>query len=718
MGEITRVAESDRGRDTLPAAAANVLTAATAAWLVAIPSALVSIAAVVLLGPPLATILFPESSAFTFWPNTYLAPEPTEQARYVVALAMPIVLSLATAALVRAQPALGPRLLSVAVWATQLLAAGVLVICMVQQYQPHYSRRYLSPATLIVSAVIAVAIAVLARRPDVRRWIAPALRDTARNRRIAIGVAVAITALSVLPGVNSDFTILSADTVVSFHVAFPLDEAFAVVNGLTPLADFTAQYSNLWPYVGALVLVVGGKGLLAFTIAMAAITAAAMLAIFDVLRRVTRSPLAALALFLPFLATSFFLTHGTLTTRFSYVTYLGVFPLRYAGPFILAWLTARHLDRGRETAVWPLFAVGGLVLINNVDFGVAAFGATMAALVWTSVASRRRSALRLAAAVVGGATVAIGLVAALTLVRAGSFPHLSQLLEHARVFTAGGFNLIPLPGVLGLPLIIFGTYAAAIATATVRALDDHDDPVLTGMLAWSGVFGLGSATYYLARSHPEVVPMTFSAWALALVLLTVVVVRRLAAKPSARPSIAALLVLAGFGVTVCSLPQTPLPWNEVRRLAASGLVEGESFLPPTEADVRRFLAAVPGGSGRFVVRPGAAIALLSTTGHRIADDLGVVNVSPYTGIESINTVEQLERVIDALRGAGGTTLLLPAGAREGFAETLERRGFQILTQTGPRPWRTVDTPDGRERLVTVAGYVKWIDGEGVPASQP
>ena len=50
-----------------------------------------------------------------------------------------------------------------------------------------------------------------------------------------------------------------------------------------------------------------GKTLLVFTLAPLRVSGLALLAVFGVLRRVTRSSLAALLLYLPFLATSLFL---------------------------------------------------------------------------------------------------------------------------------------------------------------------------------------------------------------------------------------------------------------------------------------------------------------------------------------------------------------------------------------------------------------------------
>ena len=91
------MSEGDRTlgvRATTPAAT-SVRTAcapADLAWLLAAPCALVVLAAIVLLGPPLGDLLFPPTS-IAFWPTAYVTlairPEPAEQARFLLALAGP-----------------------------------------------------------------------------------------------------------------------------------------------------------------------------------------------------------------------------------------------------------------------------------------------------------------------------------------------------------------------------------------------------------------------------------------------------------------------------------------------------------------------------------------------------------------------------------------------------------------------------------------------------
>jgi peptidoglycan/LPS O-acetylase OafA/YrhL len=158
----------------------------------------------------------------------------------------------------------------------------------------------------------------------------------------------------------------------------------------------------------------------------------------------------------------------------------------------------------------------------------------------------------------------------------------------------------------------------------VRALDRDPDRPLTGALAFVAVFGLASGAYYAGRSHPEVLVTSFAAWAFALALLTLVVMRGLAARPRRWREPASLACLLAFFVTACSLAQTPAPWSQVDRLrhttrATLGAPEWQTFIAAH-------------------TRPGERVAILQPLGHRIGANLGVQDVTPYTGILSMPTV--------------------------------------------------------------------------------
>jgi hypothetical protein len=714
------------------------LTPAQAAWIGALPCTAVVALAVAALARPLGALLFPpQHVAFLSTTQPVVRPEPTEHARYLIALAAPLLLAWAIAARSRWQQLVPADVAVRGVQVTQAMLLVVVLACLVRQYELRFgfpytegevggviTLRYFTPPTLAAAAAFATAVLLTAWRVDVR-GIARALgRETRALRVVVLLAAIAITVIWLLPSVYTDRSIGAAQNDVFYHVGFTLDETFAVLNGRTPLVDFTAQYASLWPYVGALTLLALGKTLLAFTATMVALSALSLVAIYLVLRRVARSSVAALLLYLPFLATSVFLLGGSSQNRSSVGNYFANFPLRYAGPYLLAWLTARQLERRGHAGQLLLLTVAGLVLLNNADFGLPALAGTIAALVWTLPVPRRPPLARLAASAASGLAIALALVSLLTLVRAGSLPQFSRLVAFSRLYTLGGYAMMPIPGVLGVHLLIYLTYVAAIAVATVEATRQAPNRALAGMLVWSGVFGLGSAGYYVGRSHPVALTMTFSAWALALVLLTAVALRGLVRERTPRPTLAAFAVLFGFGVAACSLAQVPLPWSQLQRLNAP-FVPTETvpfaspLVPPQAAATRDFVRSLADGRSHFVVRRGAPVAILLTTGHRIADAYGVVNVSPYTGTESLHTVEAVDTVVAALRRAGGNTIILPRRLEPSILQRLQQVGFRVVTDHGLgvvnfagrtsrdillTPWKGDDAILGNPGSLT-----KWVD---------
>jgi len=224
------------------------------------------------------------------------------------------------------------------------------------------------------------------------------------------------------------------------------------------------------------------------------------------------------------------------------------------------------------------------------------------------------------------------------------------------------------------------------------------------------VFGLGSAGYYVGRSAYETLPMTFSAWIFALALLAIVATRQLGCSPKRLPGVPQLAVIFGVAVAACTLGQTPLPWNQVKRLHQPSVRGAPRDSTPFAASAlqgpRRFISATADGPRRFVVERGMPIALFLTMGHRFADAYGIRDVVPYTGLESIQTPRQFDVALDALRDAGGNTVVIPSEAIPEMLAALARRGFEVVTPTGLRAWRKTDPP---EVALTESGFTKWVD---------
>lgn len=94
-----------------------------------------------------------------------------------------------------------------------------------------------------------------------------------------------------------------------------------------------------------------------------------LLAVFGIFVVLTEDPLAALALYVPFLATTLLTPVYIGDERINLATLFGVVPIRVLGPFVLGWLCARQLRKGTDTARVALFAGAGLVAVNNTEYG-------------------------------------------------------------------------------------------------------------------------------------------------------------------------------------------------------------------------------------------------------------------------------------------------------------------------------------------------------------
>jgi len=614
------------------------LAPAELAWIAVAPCTALAVAAIVLLGPPLGHLLFaPGSDALwpAGWWGTTGHAEPTKHARYLVAVLAPIVLAAVVLVGSRRGAALPPRIVRALTLTSQAAVVACVVALLLHQNVRYNVGQPAPPVFGLVSAVVAAALVltgILAlRRHTVAARVAELVRETPARRAGALAIAVVLTAIWLLKVLMTDD--LTGD-LAGLNLPFTMNDASAVLNGRTPLVDYHAIYAKLLPYPTALVFAAFGSTIFIFTLWMAILDLLALLAVYAVFRLVTRSSLLALALFAPFLATTDLGDARISAGAISPLTFPAMWPMRYGGAYLMAWLTARQLAGHRPRQLWVLFFVGGLVAIDNLEFGVGALLATLVALLCTRPPRSARAALKLAGQFAAGVLGAIAIVCLLTLARTGRLPDPGLVVEWPRIFTKLGWFSMPLPA-MGLHLVFYATFAAAIGAAAVRLARRADDALLTGMLAWSGVFGLLAGGYFVGRPDTYKIDGMLSAWCFALALLTVLVIRTLTAQSWRRLTAPQLLVLFGFGLAVCSLPRISLPQNQIARLT-------KPLPPPTyEAAVRAFV--------KPRTHPGEAVALLVPMGHRIAQDLRLRNVSPYAFMNAVVTQAQMRTLVDTLR---------------------------------------------------------------------
>lgn len=636
-GGIGVADDAARARAAATATRPRALTPAQIAWVALVPCALLTLAALLVLGPPLGHLLARRGSD-ALWPTGWWEaqghPEPLKHARYLIAVAAPLLYGGLVLLGARRPPRLRPSTTRALVLAGQLALLAFVVVEALGQQDVIPPGRKLSPVfggtLLAVAGAIALALAILPRRRRVVEAVARLARERRSARVLGWSIAVLFTATWLLEVIDTDRLVEDAGI-----MDWTLNDVFAVFDGRTPLVNYHQIYAKLLPYPSALVMAAFGETTFVFTVFMAVLAVLSLLAVYALLRRLTRSSLLGLALFVPFVALSD-VGHTMILPA--------MWPMRYGGAYLLAWLTARHLDGARPRRLWPLFLLAALVAVDDLDFGAAATVASAVAILCARPPRSWRAAARMGGEAAAGLLGGVALVTAFTLARSGSPPSLGVLLEWPRVFVDLGWFAVRMPD-LGLHVVFYATFAAAIAVAAVRLASRAQDALLTSMLAWAGVFGLLAGAYYVGRSDEIKLESLFSTWAFALALLTIVCVRALAARRWRAPTIPELLVLYALALALCTLKDIPRPGPTIARLTRHE--PPPAYRPLAERFIRPH------------VTRGEKVAILLPLSFRLAYEMGLVNVAPYEFMNAIVTREQMQTLLDAIRREGVREIFMP-----------------------------------------------------------
>jgi hypothetical protein len=363
-------------------------------------------------------------------------------------------------------------------------------------------------------------------------------------------------------------------------------------------------------------------------------------------------------------------------------SYYAFFPGRYLGPFAVAWLCALAVRR-RRPPLWLLFFVAGLAMLNNAEFGIPCIVASIVAVL---LGSERQQPLfagvrGVVLQAVTGLVAAIMLLCVVVLAREGELPDFGSLTHYSDIFARQGFGLVPMPA-LGLHVAVYLTYVAAILVAAVRFARRAENATLTAMLAFAGVFGLLTGSYFAGRSLPWQLMLLFPVWGLALAMLAWTAflhLRSTRAAPNRLSLLPSFAALTGFGVMIAAVTTFPLPWNQVDRLSRTG---------PAVNDER--------AEQRFVesqTAPGEPVLIWGTrTDHRVAERAGVTNVSPWNSILSLYSEPDALRALDALDDRQGSKVFV-IGADDAILGSDPGALARVLATHGFE--RVVKNPEGK-----------------------
>ncbi len=238
-------------------------------------------------------------------PGFRFFPEPQEQRAYLVLLTAPLVLAFGTLLLQRAlreHPTWSPRLLPAAVAGQVFLLLLVIPSGVAQIHIAAYFSR-ISVALALIAAVLCATAVV---DPKFAAWlqaVTRAVRRRGRFTRAWTATVAGLATLAVTVGLYNEQNIGLAPAATWYHLNFTMEEYAAVLNGATPLVDFTPQYNFVLPYVlGPAFDGLGGVTTGTFTTVMTVFSWAALMSVYLAFRMSHDAPFVVLIGYLAFLA--------------------------------------------------------------------------------------------------------------------------------------------------------------------------------------------------------------------------------------------------------------------------------------------------------------------------------------------------------------------------------------------------------------------------------
>jgi hypothetical protein len=634
------------------------------------------------------------------------APEPVEQTAYVLAVAVPVVLMCSAIVLLRLARVF-EREERRALWvaAAAVVAQLLLVGCVGYALAYESEHPWAVPLHRVMPAQTVLVLCLagwLALRWQPLSWKArwaSARPVLSKWPGLAWLVAAGWAVVRLLEQVFTDRDAVQMPSVEGVHLPFQMGEFAAAANGRVPLVDFHSQYVNLLGLLLRPVFSLTGFNITTFTSAMAALSLVGFWLIYRVFVRVTGSSWVGLLLFVPWLGVSLVNMEPDGSGRMSAFSYYAVGPMRYLGVFVLAYGTAYYLAAPRLRRLVVVSCVAGLVVLNNLDFGVpAAAGLWASALLFPPPGQTGiRQALRASGVVVGGVALAFAVCWVVARLTWGSWPHAGALIEYQRAFAVLGFFMLRMPQV-GLYWAVYATFMVAVLYAVFVRFSESAAAfpcrrrLSVGMLAYGGVAGLGSGAYYVGRSHPAVLVALYPAWAFAAALLAHRVVGDVRAAEQSRRergySVYAIPAAAVLGLWCWLLPfvlEVPVVRGQISRLVyrRGGLVD---LWPERAASLIN-----------TYVHKGEATVILYRDAHWLALRASVNNLCPFADPDSVLLKAQLDPVFESIgrlprhhryvfgRLTGPITERL---SRDGFARVDANGDFEVWTDSGSRTTAT------------------------------
>jgi hypothetical protein len=366
------------------------------------------------------------------------------------------------------------------------------------------------------------------------------------------------------------------------HSAYVINEVLAPNNGQIPAVNFAAQYTNLSGFLFELInRVIPYNSQLfmlhAASVYLTLLTLLTFCILFVITGKITSGSVSSV---IPIIVLTFMLVtpnsvgSGLITSLFSAVS------IRILPVYLVCLLLIR--DHFSRRHVFLLGVVASLAAINNLDFGIPVFFATVIVMfIHPTILIYRR--LNLTSFCLG---ISFSLIAYLGLLSAlsGSFK-LNLWLLFASSF-GSGFGSVPMP-IGGIHVFILGLFCASIAIGAMNTKylivhTNNSERRAAVVSLFFGLVGLGAFPYFVNRSVVSGQLQTFLFLAGPLLCATFSIVRidfRIFRRPSYL--LASALILFPQSLIIGSYMQRPdgrVEWKRVLNFESNPYAERTNLI--------------------------------------------------------------------------------------------------------------------------------------------
>jgi hypothetical protein len=312
------------------------------------------------------------------------APEPIEQARYLLAIVcLPVGFYLGLLCIERRISSHNAKISKIFGWLATKQKSFVLIIqwmltaAIVFMFIESQEIRDILSLNLILLPVSLVLFNCLLREKS-KFYLKLSLKW-------CWAIAIFLIVYELSTGTFTTKTIGNGTAGFHFHLPYTSGEFAAILNGRSPWVDFYPQYQTLISYLLVPYFHIFKFSVGSFTLGMALLSLIGFSICFWIFTVIAKRAQQALALFLPVLFLSFCPFDQNQYCVTNTFNYFAVGPLRYFWPWLTVGACVYYWQKSTNFRMFLVCFFGATATLNNLDFGLPAFAASMIALVLNDV---------------------------------------------------------------------------------------------------------------------------------------------------------------------------------------------------------------------------------------------------------------------------------------------------------------------------------------------